>query len=450
MAERKAVNKYYPPDWDPSKGSINEYVGQHPLRDRARKLHMGILVIRFEMPYNIWCDGCNSHIGMGVRYNAEKKKVGNYFSTPIYQFRMKCHLCDNYFEIKTDPKNHDYVIVSGARRKEQRWDPKENEQIVPEDKATQKKLANDAMFKLEHGTDDQQKGKAVIMGLGQIAYRRSEWKDDYLLNKLARNKFRSEKKAAQTAREADMRLLEKSSLDIPLLQEKEEDIRLAGLIKYSTVQSYDEKQIEKRKEIEKRPFFTLKAKTSTAKFPKCGLDLIKSKLSVPAVGSLAFDTQLSVSKSLTQDKLGIKRKLPKVKKVQRAESVKSDSSDKNILETDTAKNNLKKHETVTTEINISKDNKKNYGYQYVHLLAPICANSAGTVNRTITESSYASDKKVIPNGSDSNQMDQFTDCTSAISCDGLHETDADDNLSHVTGQGALSLVSIYADSDSQE
>lgn len=28
------------------------------------------------MPYNIWCDGCKAHIAMGVRYNAEKKKVG--------------------------------------------------------------------------------------------------------------------------------------------------------------------------------------------------------------------------------------------------------------------------------------------------------------------------------------------------------------------------------------
>lgn len=59
---------------------------------------------RFELPYNIWCNGCGSHVGMGVRYNAEKTKVGNYYSTPIYKFRMKCHLCDSHFEIQTDPK----------------------------------------------------------------------------------------------------------------------------------------------------------------------------------------------------------------------------------------------------------------------------------------------------------------------------------------------------------
>jgi coiled-coil domain-containing protein 130 len=80
---------------------------------------------------------------MGVRYNAEKKKIGNYYSTPIYSFRCKCHLCDGWFEIQTDPKvkfiilklgflsefsskNTRYVVVSGARQKEEDWDPEEH------------------------------------------------------------------------------------------------------------------------------------------------------------------------------------------------------------------------------------------------------------------------------------------------------------------------------------
>lgn len=207
------------------------------------------------MPYNIWCSGCNNHIGMGVRYNAEKSKVGNYYTTPIYKFRMKCHLCDNYFEIQTDPKNHDYVILEGARRKEQRWDPRENEQIVPEDKATQKKLATDPMFKLEHGSDDKQRGKSAIMSLSQITEKRDSWQDDYILNKMARNKFRSEKKQIALTKAADQALLDKCSLHIELVPETEEDKKLAGLIKYSVTKSYEEKQLEKRKEIEARPFF---------------------------------------------------------------------------------------------------------------------------------------------------------------------------------------------------
>lgn len=70
-------------------------------------LNLKIIILsfyRFELPYNIWCGGCGAHVGMGVRYNAQKTTVGRYYSTPIFKFRMKCHLCDNHFEIQTDPK----------------------------------------------------------------------------------------------------------------------------------------------------------------------------------------------------------------------------------------------------------------------------------------------------------------------------------------------------------
>lgn len=44
-------------------------------------------------------------------------------------------------------KNLEYVIISGARRQENRWDPTENGQVVPEDKSVGRKMASDPMFK---------------------------------------------------------------------------------------------------------------------------------------------------------------------------------------------------------------------------------------------------------------------------------------------------------------
>ena len=67
-----------------------------------------------------------AHIGAGVRYNAQKQKVGNYYSTPIFGFRCKCHLCSGWFEIRTDPKNAAYVVHEGAKKKDEDWDPEAN------------------------------------------------------------------------------------------------------------------------------------------------------------------------------------------------------------------------------------------------------------------------------------------------------------------------------------
>ncbi|XP_011161212.2 coiled-coil domain-containing protein 130 homolog [Solenopsis invicta] len=231
MGERKGTNLYYPPDYDPRAGGLNKFLGTHALRERARKLHMGILIIRFEMPYNIWCNGCENHIGMGVRYNAEKKKIGMYYSTPLYQFRMKCHLCDNHFEIKTDPANLDYVIVSGARRQENRWDPKQNEQVVPETKEVSCRLYDDAMYKLEHGIEDKKVAKSRDSALeGALAMNESIWKDDYSSNCAVRALFRERKKELKKKQADDHALLKKTGLDIDLVNEHEDDIKLAKLL----------------------------------------------------------------------------------------------------------------------------------------------------------------------------------------------------------------------------
>ncbi|XP_045406602.1 probable splicing factor YJU2B [Lemur catta] len=256
MGERKGVNKYYPPDFNPKKhGSLNRYHNSHPLRERARKLSQGILIIRFEMPYNIWCDGCKNHIGMGVRYNAEKKKVGNYYTTPIYRFRMKCHLCVNYIEMQTDPANCDYVIVSGAQRKEERWDMVDNEQVLTTEHEKKQKLETDAMFRLEHGEADRSTLKKALPTLSHIQEAQSAWKDDFALNSMLRRRFREKKKAIQEEEERDQALQAKASLTIPLVPETEDDRRLAALLKFHTLDSYEDRQKLKRTEIISRSWF---------------------------------------------------------------------------------------------------------------------------------------------------------------------------------------------------
>ncbi|KAJ6642354.1 Coiled-coil domain-containing protein 130 like [Pseudolycoriella hygida] len=262
MGERKGQNKYYPPDYDPKVGGLNKFLGTHALRERARKIHLGIIIIRFEMPYNIWCEGCKNHIGMGVRYNAEKTKIGMYYSTPIQQFRMKCHLCDNYIVIKTDPGNLDYVIVSGARRQENRWDPTENEQIVPDDKTVQKKLFDDPMYKLEHVVTDLKTSEDAKPRLRRLYQRNDDaWSDNYEANSRLRATFRAKKKEIKLSEENDNKLLARCSLDINLLPENDQDRNMAALMRLQSAKTIAEREKEKISDIMNRPALTCEAST---------------------------------------------------------------------------------------------------------------------------------------------------------------------------------------------
>jgi coiled-coil domain-containing protein 130 len=94
---------------------------------RAHKIGQGILVIRFEMPYSVWCGGCAAHIGKGVRFNAEKRTVGQYLSTRIFEFSMKCPHCSQRIVIRTNPQACDYDVVSGATRKSEHWEKEEGD-----------------------------------------------------------------------------------------------------------------------------------------------------------------------------------------------------------------------------------------------------------------------------------------------------------------------------------
>ncbi|KAG1725368.1 DUF572-domain-containing protein [Suillus paluster] len=201
----QGFNKYYPPDYEPDKHkSLNAYRGKHALGDRARKLDKGILITRFELPFNIWCGTCNNHIGMGVRYNAEKKKVGAYYSTPIYSFRCKCHLCDGWFEIQTDPKNTRYVVVSGARQKDEDWDPEDNGGFAIHDTEGKADPA-DPLAAFEKTTDAQNYVAKVqiprLEALQGVSDRYNH--DPYALSSMVRKRFRAEKKIEAQKRAED-------------------------------------------------------------------------------------------------------------------------------------------------------------------------------------------------------------------------------------------------------
>ncbi|KAL5487407.1 hypothetical protein EMCRGX_G020001 [Ephydatia muelleri] len=326
MAERKATNKYYPPEWTPDQGSLNTFRGSHPLRDRARKLHQGIMIMRFELPFNIWCSGCGEHIGMGVRYNAEKTRVGYYYTTPIFKFRMRCQYCANYFEIQTDPKNFEYVVVNGASRKNEKGELTEGESVSIEGKEEAAKIASDPMYRLEHHAEDEKKAEDATPRIGKLLVcehmmwpvhnciglqaLKEEMKDDFTLNQVLRKSFREKKAQIKAEVEKDEQLKSKASLSIPLVSEKQEDVSTARRTVFASSSSSEDSK-RKRLDIKLQPIFSSSSSSSSSTTDTP--ERKRAKIALLKACKTAKGTQVEKnitvsSKKVTKSVLGIRRK----------------------------------------------------------------------------------------------------------------------------------------------
>ena len=62
----------------------------------------------------------------------------------------------------------DYVVVSGASRKNEKWEHVEGETVSVEGKSEAEKLATDPMYRLEHGVEDQKKAEKATPNISKI------------------------------------------------------------------------------------------------------------------------------------------------------------------------------------------------------------------------------------------------------------------------------------------
>lgn len=65
-------------------------------------------------------------------------------------------------------QNMDYVVVSGASRKNEKWEHSEGETVSVEGKSEAEKLATDPMYRLEHNVGDKRKAEDEAPRIARI------------------------------------------------------------------------------------------------------------------------------------------------------------------------------------------------------------------------------------------------------------------------------------------
>ncbi|XP_043689175.1 splicing factor YJU2-like isoform X2 [Telopea speciosissima] len=157
MGERKVLNKYYPPDFDPSK------------LPRRRQQKDKQIKVRMMLPMSIRCNTCGNYIYKGTKFNSRKEDVigETYLGIQIFRFYFKCTKCSAELTMKTDPQNSDYVVEAGATRNFEPWRA-EDEAVEKEKTRRDDEEKGDAMKSLENRTLDSKREMDILAALDEM------------------------------------------------------------------------------------------------------------------------------------------------------------------------------------------------------------------------------------------------------------------------------------------
>ncbi|CAL8108891.1 unnamed protein product [Calicophoron daubneyi] len=174
MTERKVLNKYFPPDYDPTK------IPRIRRGDKRRQFN-----IRTMAPFNMRCTTCNGYIYKAKKFNSRMETAENvdYLGLRHYRFYIRCPTCCAEIIWRTDLESGDYVLESGAKRNFEAL--KTAEELEAKRQAEEEEeLANNPMKMLEKRTDQSKQEMdmvEVIEDLKQLNQRQAGMEADQLL-----------------------------------------------------------------------------------------------------------------------------------------------------------------------------------------------------------------------------------------------------------------------------
>ncbi|KAL8038186.1 hypothetical protein ABFX02_11G088400 [Erythranthe guttata] len=113
MGEREVVKKNNPLGLD------LENIVWHVRKPKDQRIK-----VRLILPMSITCGTCGSNICKGTQFNSLKEDVvgETFIGIQILRFYFKCTKCRAEITFKTDPRNSDFILESGATRNSEQVD----------------------------------------------------------------------------------------------------------------------------------------------------------------------------------------------------------------------------------------------------------------------------------------------------------------------------------------
>jgi hypothetical protein len=156
MGERKVLNKYYPPDFDPARLKKPKMPSDRQIKTRMM------------LPFTCKCSVCGTYLHIGTKFNMRKEVLTDetYLGIEIIRFFFKCTRCTTEITMKSDPKNHDYICESNATR--QYEEKRDLEAAANALNNLKKQEGQDPMKYLEARTMESRREMAIQDALGNI------------------------------------------------------------------------------------------------------------------------------------------------------------------------------------------------------------------------------------------------------------------------------------------
>jgi hypothetical protein len=156
MGERKVLNQYIPPDFDPS------------IIPKFKRNREKLIEVRMMLPFSLRCNTCGEYMYRGKKFNSKTERIqdDDYLGIKKIRFYIKCSVCSAEITFKTDPKNADYECESGASRNFELW--RDTQGDMDEESKARQEEELDAMKALENKTMDNKVEMDILDALDEI------------------------------------------------------------------------------------------------------------------------------------------------------------------------------------------------------------------------------------------------------------------------------------------